>query len=43
MIFGGGRELHVRADVDEEDAWRVKAGASAMARVRGNSADTHAL
>jgi multidrug resistance efflux pump len=43
MIFGGGRELHVRADVDEEDAWRVKAGASAIARVRGNSGSTHAL
>lgn len=37
MIFGGGRELHVRADVDQEDAWRVKAGAAAVAHVRGNS------
>jgi multidrug resistance efflux pump len=43
MIFGGGRELHVRADVDEEDSWRVKAGASAIARVRGNSGSSHAL
>jgi multidrug resistance efflux pump len=43
MIFGGGRELHVRADVDEEDAWRVKAGAPAQAHIRGNSAETHTL
>ncbi len=43
MIFGGGRELHVRADVDEEDAWRVKAGAPATAHVRGNSSDTYPL
>ena len=41
MIFGGGRELHVRADVDEEDAWRVKAGAPAVAHVRGNSRATY--
>jgi len=43
MLFGGGRELHVRADVDEADAWRVKAGAPALARVRGNSRDAHPL
>ena len=43
MIFGGGRELHVRADVDEEDAWRVKAGMPAVAHVRGNSRNTFSL
>jgi HlyD family secretion protein len=43
MVFGGSRELHVRADVDAEDAWRVKAGASAVAHVRGDSKDTYAL
>ena len=43
MVFGGGRELHVRADVDEEDAWRVKAGAAAVAHVRGNSKAEYAL
>ena len=43
MVFGGGRELHVRADVDEEDAWSVKAGAAATARVRGNSGQTFKL
>lgn len=43
MVFGGGRELHVRADVDEEDAWRVKPGAAATARLRGNSSETYKL
>jgi HlyD family secretion protein len=43
MIFGGGREVHVRADVDEEDAWRVKAGEPAVAHVRGNSRNTYPL
>ena len=23
MILGGGKQSHVRADVDENDAWRV--------------------
>ncbi len=43
IVFGGGRELHVRADVDEEDAWRVKAGARAIARLRGNSKEAYGL
>lgn len=43
MVFGGGSELHVRADVDEEDAWGVKAGAPAIAHVRGNSGDAYPL
>ncbi len=43
MIFGGGRELHVRADVDQEDAWRIKPGAPAIAHVRGNSNAAYAL
>ncbi len=37
MIFGGTGPMHVRADVDENDAWRVKAGTPAVALVRGNS------
>lgn len=37
MVFGGGNDLHVRADVDESDAWRVQAGSDAVAYVRGNS------
>lgn len=37
MVFGGGGDLHVRADIDESDAWRVRAGAGAEAYLRGNS------
>jgi len=36
MLVGGVTPLHVRVDVDENDAWRVAAGAEAMAYVRGN-------
>jgi multidrug resistance efflux pump len=43
MIFGGSGSMHVRADVDESDAWRVKAGTPAVAHVRGNSKLTYAL
>jgi multidrug resistance efflux pump len=43
MIFGGGRELHVRADFDEEDAWRVKSSAPAVAHIRGNSRSSYPL
>jgi hypothetical protein len=37
IVFGGGNELHVRADVDESDAWRVPSRADAVAYLRGNS------
>ena len=37
IVFGGGSDLHVRADVDESDAWRVPSGSSAVAYLRGNS------
>jgi multidrug resistance efflux pump len=37
MIFGAGKQIHVRADIDENDAWRVRAGTPAVARLRGNS------
>jgi len=30
--------LHIRVDIDEADAWRVRPGNSAVARLRGNSA-----
>lgn len=43
MILGQVDQLHVRADVDEKDAWRVKAGAKAFATVRGNAAQKYAL
>lgn len=38
VIFGSIDPLHVRIDVDEDDAWRIFPGASATAFVRGNSA-----
>jgi multidrug resistance efflux pump len=37
ILMGATDKLHVRADVDEQEAWRVKAGAPAMASVRGDS------
>ena len=37
MLAGSVGSLHVRVDVDENDAWRVKEGASAEASVRGNA------
>ena len=36
MLFGGTARLHVRVDVDENDAWRFRRGAAAVAFVRGN-------
>jgi multidrug resistance efflux pump len=36
MVLGGDARLHVRVDVDEQQAWRVKPGAPAVALVRGN-------
>ena len=36
MLLGDATRLHVRVDIDENDAWRVRPGASAMAFVRGN-------
>jgi multidrug efflux pump subunit AcrA (membrane-fusion protein) len=35
MILGGVDPLNVRVDVNEEDAWRVRAGAPAVASPRG--------
>ncbi len=37
MIIGGTDILHIRVDIDENDAWRVKSGASGFAYIRGNS------
>lgn len=37
MLFGDCDLMHVRVDIDENDAWRVKPGAPAMAYVRGNA------
>lgn len=38
MILGDISVLHLRVDIDEHEAWRVRKGASAVAQVRGNSA-----
>ncbi len=36
MLLGDDRRLHVRVDINENDAWRVKPTASAMAYIPGN-------
>ena len=36
ILFGSVTPLHVRVDVDENDAWRVRAGATASGYLRGN-------
>jgi multidrug resistance efflux pump len=36
MIMGAVDPLHVRVDIDEHDAWRVRGGSKAVAFVRGN-------
>lgn len=37
LIMGNVSPLHVRVDVDEHEAWRVKPGARATGQVRGNA------
>jgi len=37
MIMGGGTHLNIRADIDESDAWRVRANTAAVAYVRGDT------
>ena len=37
LVMGEVSELHVRADIDENDAWRVQPGSTAEAAERGNS------
>jgi multidrug efflux pump subunit AcrA (membrane-fusion protein) len=36
MLLGDDTRLHVRVDIDENDAWRFQACAQAVASVRGN-------
>ncbi|MBV9269216.1 MAG: efflux RND transporter periplasmic adaptor subunit [Acidobacteriaceae bacterium] len=36
MLMGDTQHLNVRTDIDEQDAWRVKTGAAAMASPRGD-------
>jgi HlyD family secretion protein len=38
LLFGNVDVLHIRTDVDEHEAWKVRAEAAAYATVRGNSA-----
>jgi HlyD family secretion protein len=38
ILLGGSRPLHVRVDVDEHEAWRVRPEAAATAHLRGNAA-----
>lgn len=37
ILLGRSKPLHVRVDVDEHEGWRVRAGATAVGRLRGNS------
>jgi multidrug efflux pump subunit AcrA (membrane-fusion protein) len=36
MLLGDIERLHVRVDIDENDAWRFQSGSKALAFVRGN-------
>ena len=36
ILFGSTSPLHIRVEIDEEDAWRVRKNAKGMAYVRGN-------
>jgi HlyD family secretion protein len=38
ILLGRSKPLHVRVDVDEHEAWRVREGAPAIGHVRGNAA-----
>src|SRR5262249_15723064 len=40
MVLGNGGPLHVQGEVDENDAWRVRPEAPAVAFMRGNRAIT---
>jgi multidrug efflux pump subunit AcrA (membrane-fusion protein) len=37
ILLGGSRPLHVRVDVDEHEAWRVRPEAAATAHLRGDA------
>jgi HlyD family secretion protein len=37
ILLGRSKPLHVRVDVDESEAWRVREGACAVGHVRGNA------
>ncbi|HEY8151869.1 MAG TPA: biotin/lipoyl-binding protein [Vicinamibacteria bacterium] len=37
VLLGRSKPLHVRVDVDEHEAWRVRAGAEGVGHLRGNA------
>jgi HlyD family secretion protein len=43
MVLGATAVLHLRVDIDEHDAWRVRPGAAAEGHVRGNPEQHTAL
>ena len=43
ILMGNTSRLHVRADVDEQEAWRVQAGAAAVASPRGDGSTRYPL
>jgi HlyD family secretion protein len=43
ILLGKLDRLHVRADIDEKDAWRFHPGSGAYASVRGNGAQRYPL
>jgi HlyD family secretion protein len=43
MVLGGGKQIHIRADVDENDAWRVRPKTEAIAYVRGDAGQVYSL
>jgi multidrug resistance efflux pump len=43
ILMGATNQLNVRADVDEQDAWRVRKGAGGVASVRGDSSHRYDL
>jgi HlyD family secretion protein len=43
MVLGAGKHIHIRADVDENEAWRVRPNTQAVAYVRGDTAQKYSL
>ncbi|HYZ87337.1 MAG TPA: efflux RND transporter periplasmic adaptor subunit [Bryobacteraceae bacterium] len=43
ILMGNVDTLHIRADIDEKDAWRLRPGVQARASVRGNAAKRYDL
>ena len=41
MVLGDTRQVNVRTDIDENDAWRFSPGARAIAYVRETNPDLH--